>query len=45
VINECRHQRICDALVNSPVEDKRVSAFDSLVVGESGYVRMVVYYD
>jgi len=45
VINERRHQRIIGALVNSPVEDERVPAFDSFVVGETGCVQMVVYYD
>jgi hypothetical protein len=35
VINERRPQQIIGALVNSPVEDKRVSAFDSFVVGET----------
>jgi hypothetical protein len=45
VINERRRQRIFDALVNSPVEDKRVSAFSSFIVGESGYVQIVVYHD
>jgi hypothetical protein len=34
-----------DALVNSPVEDKRGSASSSFIVGETGYVQMVVYYD
>jgi len=34
VINERRHQRISDALGNSPVEDEGVSAFSSFVVGE-----------
>jgi hypothetical protein len=35
VTNECRQQRIFDALVNSLVEDKRVSAFSSFIVGET----------
>jgi len=35
MINERRRQRISGALVNLPVEDKRVSAFDSFVVGET----------
>lgn len=34
-INECRHQRIFGALVNLPVEDKALSAFDSFVIGEA----------
>ena len=35
MINECRHQRIIGALVNLPLEDKRVSAFASFVVGKT----------
>ena len=45
VINERRDQRIFGALVNFPVEDKPLSAFSSSVVGESGCVRTVAYYD